>query len=207
MGDALASREAGSGARADFESIYRENVDSVFAFLCRRVGPQAAQDLVAETFCRAFGAYDRYEDRGLPVRAWLFRIAYNLMVGESRRKRFGTLSLDDVASGSERLLERRNRGDREEVERFEVDHHAELARALDALGCLAQRQRSVIELRFLQELTVSEAAVVLESNEDAVRALTYRALRALRTAYQRQPQARNADSARMPSAGESGGHS
>ncbi len=159
-----------------FDAIYRENVDGVFGFLCRRVGAQAAQDLTAETFCRAFAAYSRYEDRGLPERAWLFRIAYNLVVGESRRRRPELIPLDERLLVADSLIESGQDGEAQYS-------RGRIAEALSVLASLPTRQRSVIELRFLQELTVAETAVVLDSNEDAIRALTYRALRALRAAY------------------------
>lgn len=168
--------------RVAFEVIYRENVDSVFGFLRRRVGAQAAQDLTAEAFCRAFAAYDRYEDRGLPVRAWLFRIAYNLVVGESRRRRPEAVPFDEASLAVDRRIA--TEGDPGGDLRYD---RSAVARALSALSSLPNRQRSVIELRFLQDLTVAEAAEVLDSNEDAVRALTYRALRALRVAYDHSP--------------------
>jgi RNA polymerase sigma-70 factor (ECF subfamily) len=130
-----------------------------------------AQDLTAETFCRAMAAFDRYEDRGLPVRAWLFRIAYNLVVAESRKRAPRIVQIDDD-SGAVAVEDQSDRSDR----------LTEAREAREALAKLPETQRTVLELRFLQDLSVSETASVLGSNEQAVRAMTYRALRSLRAA-------------------------
>jgi RNA polymerase sigma-70 factor, ECF subfamily len=157
---------------AAIHDIYVENVDCVYGFLCRRVGPQAAQDLTAETFCRAVAALGSYEERGVPIRAWLLRIAYHLIVGESRKKRPTPIAITEETSPvSHRDVS------------TDAVNRMEAAVLMDALASLSDKQRGVIDLRFIQDLSVSECAVVLNTNEDAIRALTYRALRSLRQAH------------------------
>ncbi len=73
---------ARDGDKNAFAALYRTHVDVVFGFLRFRAGADRADDLTAETFCRAWSGISRYEWTGAPFRAWLLRIAYNLVVSE-----------------------------------------------------------------------------------------------------------------------------
>lgn len=162
---------ASAGDRDAFRELYEQNVAAVHGFIRNRVGADVADDLTAETFCRAFEHIGRFEWRGAPFRAWLFRIAYHQVVGRARRKDTHVILQEDPTPPA-------------------VDGHEEsvIARlegeiVVEALERLPEGHRTVLELRYMQDLSVSETAAVLESSEEAVRALTYRALKSLRTAY------------------------
>ena len=74
----------GSG---DVAALYERYAAGVHAFVYRRTGDSIlADDITAETFVRVLQAsIGRYEDRGLPVTAWLLRIATNAVVSHARR--------------------------------------------------------------------------------------------------------------------------
>jgi RNA polymerase sigma-70 factor (ECF subfamily) len=156
---------------SSFRAVYEENVATVYAFLRVRVGPDAAEDLTAETFCRAFQHYERWEDRGLPIRAWLLRIAFNLVVGESRKRKVAFVPLEEHHAVDE------------EGASGAVAEAIEGASAMEALAGLADAHRTVIQLRYLQELSVAETAAVMGLTQEGVRALAYRALKVLRSAH------------------------
>jgi RNA polymerase sigma-70 factor (ECF subfamily) len=159
---------ASAGDVAAFRALYEQHVGVVVGFLHRRVAPSDVEDLAAETFCRAFEQMPRYEWRGVPFRAWLLRIAFNLVVGRARRKSSTeviTADLPPVASAA---------AEDAAVRRVEAQE------LLAALARLPEPQRHVLELRFLEDLSVGETAAVIGSSEEAVRASTYRALRTLR---------------------------
>lgn len=169
--------DTGNGVVSDllpFADVYRSNVGAIFGFLVNRVGYTAAEDLTAETFARAYAAYGRYEDRGVPLRAWLFRIAHNLVVGRARRRDSTDVPLDvDHEIGVD--LSR------------DFDVPLEIREVEAAMDHLSDAQRTVVDLRYFRELSVPETAAVLGIAEDAVRALTYRALVRLRAALGGDP--------------------
>lgn len=158
------------GDRDAFRKLYECHVDAVFGFVRNRVGPQLADDLTAETFCRAFERIDRYEWRGVPFRAWLLRIAYNVIVGRARKR-----SSAEVLQGDPTPPPVEGPED-------EIVRGSQTSALLAGLRQLAPLHQTVIELRYLQDLSVSETAAVLDNSDEAVRALTYRALKHLRRA-------------------------
>jgi RNA polymerase sigma-70 factor, ECF subfamily len=137
-----------------------------------RVGQSDAEDLTAETFTRAFKGIRRFEPRGVPFRAWLFRIANNLIIGQARRAR-DVAPLDLVGPG--------------QLPTSRLDPADAAVRSVEDTGLAAALARlpashaTVLDLRYLRELSVAETAQAMEITPEAVRALTYRALRSLRS--------------------------
>jgi len=81
-----------SDERADFERLFRDNYDAVFRFVARRVAPDAAQDVVAETFLAAWRRHGELRGDALP---WLLgvarRVSANHLRGDARRRALGDL--------------------------------------------------------------------------------------------------------------------
>ena len=159
---------ATAGDRDAFETLYELNVQPVFAFLRARAPRELAEDLTAETFCRAYQHIGRYEWRGAPYRAWLMRIARNLLIAHWRSKASGEHLSEDLEPIAAAHLD------------LDPTDQMAAAAVVELLGQLPSRHREVIELRFLEEHSVAETAVVLDLTEEAVRALTLRAMKALR---------------------------
>lgn len=137
--------------------------------------PDQAEDLTAEVFLRALRAFDRFDPaRGSP-RAWLFRIAQNVLrdqLRQNRRRRMVPLSgLRDLRceapSPEERLL-------REE----------EVQRLLVSVAELSAGDREIISLRYGSGLDTAEVGEILGLREPAVRTRLWRALKRLRGVLQ-----------------------
>jgi RNA polymerase sigma factor (sigma-70 family) len=165
---------AGS-ALAEFEQVYRRNVDVVMAYFARRCAePQVVADLTSETFVRAAAGYATFDPgRGSP-RAWLFGIAANVYAGHCAHVAGGR----DAAA---RLAGRRA---------LETDEIEELAGRIDAersgrelierWSQLPGLERAAIELVDLAGLTPKEASVALGVSRAALRKRLSRARGRLR---------------------------
>lgn len=162
---------AAAGDIDAFQALYKAHVQRVHRFAARRVGHNAADDITAETFARAFAAMPRFQWTGKPFSAWLFRIARNQIIA---RARSGSRMVVGLPEGSEPTVESHEG-------QVETALEAELLRG--ALGELSEAHRRVVELRYLEELSVAEVAAVLDISEEAVRAQTYRALKRLRERF------------------------
>ena len=88
---------AARGDNEAFGELYDRYVDRIYNYIYYRTGnTHDAEDLTARVFYRAMKHIGNYQDRGLPLSAWLYRIAHNLVANwhrdNSRRKE---ISLDD----------------------------------------------------------------------------------------------------------------
>jgi RNA polymerase sigma factor (sigma-70 family) len=70
-----------------FELIFDRHFAAIHRYVHHCLGPDAADDLAAETFVRAFAARARYAPLTVDARPWLFAIAANLVRDEVRRRR------------------------------------------------------------------------------------------------------------------------
>jgi DNA-directed RNA polymerase specialized sigma24 family protein len=69
-----------------FAELYRIHFDRVYAYVSRRVATRSdAQDLTAEVFQQALANLGRFEWRGVPFAAWLYRIAANAVTDHHHR--------------------------------------------------------------------------------------------------------------------------
>ena len=138
-----------------------------------RYNASAAEDLVQETFLRAFQHAKTFSGRS-KVSSWLYRICVNVCLTHQSRAGGQTTDIDDVNEAE--LLVR-------EDERPDVmAQRGETWRALeDGLRALPSQQRMVFILRELQGLSYGEIADVLGMNEQAARTNLCRAKRRLQT--------------------------
>jgi len=150
-----------------FRYLYRKYVAAVFRFVRAQVSNhQDAEDLTAETFLRAWKAMPKYQHRGHPFSAFLFRIARNLVI--DFRRKFS----EEIVEFNEDFFSTRQASDQTLFEDYEI-----LAQAIHRLP---EDYRQVIALRFFGDLTVRETALVMGRSEAATRVLQHRAIRKLR---------------------------
>ena len=149
-----------------YEVYYDKLARYAMAHIHRRAD---AEDIAAEVFVRALAALDRYEERGMPMHAWLFAIARNLIVDCQRnagKLRQVPLEGVEVESGHNPVTETETRM---EIERVGV-----------AMKQLTRDQQEVVRLRFLGGLTSAEVGQVLHRKDGAVREMQRAALQKLR---------------------------
>ncbi len=81
-----------------FGILYERYVDRIYSYIFFHTGSeQDAEDLTARTFYQALANIRRYNERGLPFSAWLYRIAHNLVANWHRdRQRKPQVPLEDV---------------------------------------------------------------------------------------------------------------
>ncbi len=133
--------------------------------------PDAAEDVTADTFLKAFRAADRFDERKGSVRTWLFRIAQNTLRDHRRRTRIR----QHVAIGSMRDLAIEAPSPEERLLWEE-----QVAQLLAAVAELGERDREIITLRYGSGLDTGEVAEILGLRETAVRTRLWRALDRLR---------------------------
>jgi RNA polymerase sigma-70 factor (ECF subfamily) len=163
-------RLAQGGDDEAFGALYDAYAERVYRFLLFRVAqPADAEDLLQQVFLKVIESLPRYEQRGLPFGAWLFRIARNAAI-DFGRTRPVTGRLDDPGA-----LVADHEGPAQLVERA-----ADLEALRVALDELPTEQRDVIVYRFFAGLSHGEIAALVGKREGTVRVIQHRALAVLR---------------------------
>jgi RNA polymerase sigma-70 factor, ECF subfamily len=153
--------------RTAFAPLYERYVDQIYAYALSLTGNrETAEDVTAATFAKAIEDLPRFEWRGVPYSAWLYRVAANLVARSRRRP--GWIELGAHVPG-EAI---------DPVEEAERQDRAASVRA--AIDTLPPDQRQAILLRFGGELRNREVAKIMGRSEGAVKLLTFRALTNLR---------------------------
>ncbi|NPV42207.1 MAG: sigma-70 family RNA polymerase sigma factor [Anaerolineae bacterium] len=164
--------EAIAGDKQAFGRLYDHFAGQIFRYLIFRVEERAvAADMTEEVFLRAWEKLPHFgrEGRGLNFRAWLYRIAHNLVVDHYRtaRPEVSFQNIPEPHSGSTSLPGIVERSDQTEQVR-------------SALRELDEVARQVIALRFFSGLNPGEIASLLGLSEGNVRIIQFRGLKKMR---------------------------
>ena len=160
--------EAAQRDPACFVQLYEDNFERVYAFITRRVGDRhQAQDLTADVFHSALKNLSRFEWRGVPFAAWLFRIAANAIADRDKR-----------AAQLEAIKPRETPDPSDEADLADAEHRARLFKLVEKLPL---DQRRVITMRFAHQKSIAEIANDIGRSEGAIKQLQFRGLQSLRT--------------------------
>ncbi len=152
-----------------FAEIYERYYQGIHNYIYYRVSDDClAEDLTAEVFLKAMEAIESFTFRGVPLSAWLYRIANNLVIDHFRRQpRHGSVPLEET-----QVSTRDNP--------LDVLEHGLTRQSLQrALGELTEEQQQVVILKFVDGLSNNEVAQALGKSEGAIKSLQHRALSSL----------------------------
>lgn len=151
-----------------FDQVYRDHYSAIAAYLYRRTGELAtAEDLAADVFLAAFVGFSRYQNRGVPILHWLYRIATheaNRWAKRKRRNAFVNLdSTSPMVDGGSPL-----------------DRDDGIEEALAVMQTLSPKLQSVLTLHYLEGLSIQEVADVIGCRLGTVKSRLSRARDTLR---------------------------
>ena len=155
-----------------FGVLYERHVGRIYTYIYYRTGNQQdAEDLTARTFHKALDHIKRYNNRGAPFSAWLYRIAHNLVANwhrdHSRRKE---LSLDGQV-----ILAHAPSNPERQAEASEVREAL-----LSAFKRLPSDRQQLLLLKFTEALPNAQIGEIMGRSEGAIKSLYHRTLIALR---------------------------
>ena len=151
-----------------FGELYERYFHRVYAFALTRTRERtAAEDVTAETFRQAFQHLSRFEWRGVPFSAWLFRIAANAAT-DAQTRGARQAWLDDLPEAA---------ADDWQAAFVQIEQRVEL---FELVRRLPRDQRRAIEMRIVQEQSLKQTAEAMGRSEGAIKQLQFRALHRLR---------------------------
>ena len=144
---------------AAFVIVFDRHFDAIRGYLARRLGADAAADLTAETFTRAFDARKRYELTRPDALPWLYGIASNVMRRYAREERRRLLAHAELASEPS----------------ASVDADPAAGDVAEALASLNPEEREVLFLYAWADLSYEDIALALGTPVGTVRSRLNRA--------------------------------
>jgi RNA polymerase sigma-70 factor (ECF subfamily) len=182
---ATSSERGGSSGAAEspspgrFEEIYNAHVVPIYRFIYARVGNAPdAEDLTAQVFMRAVEQLDTTREMGQIV-SWLYRVSQNAIADYWRAfYRLPVIGADQMGAGWEpaATADAMTASIADEPSMTSGDERAK--KQVDSLlRRLPANYRRVLELRFIQRLTVAETADRMGITRGNAKVLQYRALR------------------------------
>ena len=155
---------------SELSGLYEEYYNKIAHYASVHIGNRAdAEDIAGEVFLKALESLVSYEKRGIPMQAWLFKIAHNLVVDYLRKtNKRKAIDIDSVIIKSNESPE------------ATAEINIEVERVKKAMEQLTREQREVLSLRFFGELTSKETAAIMGKSDGAVREMQRAATSKLR---------------------------
>src|SRR3984957_5360451 len=151
---------------ADWESVYRDNVDRLYRLMYARIGNRAdAEDLTAEVFKTALGPLRLASSKG-EVRSYLLVTARTVLASHWRRRLGSPVTSIDSDSDLGFLADRSGADPQSDAPN----------RVGRILAALPDRYRRILELRFLEASSIKEAAHSMDISVSNAKVLQHRAL-------------------------------
>jgi RNA polymerase sigma factor (sigma-70 family) len=165
--DVTRLRVVDADSYADWESVYRDNVERLYRLMYARVGNRPdAEDLTSEVFRTALGPLNLALSRG-EVRSYLLTTAQTVLASHWRRTLGTSVTVIDPESDINALVEPSGTEPPSDAPQ----------RAGRILAALPDRYRRILELRFLEACSIKEAAQAMGVSVSNAKVLQHRALR------------------------------
>jgi RNA polymerase sigma-70 factor (ECF subfamily) len=166
-----------------FGPIFDAYYPVILRYVFKRVAdPAVAQDIVAETFLKAYQNLHRFTWRDVSIVNWFYKIAINELRSHFRGSRHASFSLDELheTSGFEPIGQQNLAAEIIDAQK-NMQREQQFLQAQAILASLPVKYQEVISLRFFEEKKLGEIAIIIGRPENTVKTLLYRGIRLIRT--------------------------
>ncbi len=180
----MAEQSRSMGRQEEFEAVALEHFDVLYSTAMRLTrNPAEAQDLVQETYLKAYRFFDRFEP-GTNIKAWLFTILRNTHINTYRKasrqqEQTDFERVEPFYADPTLFPEWSDQAPLEEVLRHVVQD--DVKRALDALP---EVYRMVVLLADMADFSYKEIAAIIDCPEGTVMSRLFRGRRLLRNSLE-----------------------
>ncbi len=158
----------------EFSKVYDYFAPQLYRHALGRVGnKETAEDIAGQVFLKAWDYAVKTDEPIANMRAFLFRIAHNLITDHYRKRKFETIQLDSLPEQHRAL--RSPQSLHERAEEREIIHLVE-----ETLVVLEDDYRDMLVWRYVDELSIEEITVISGKSSNAVYVTLHRALKKIR---------------------------
>ncbi len=167
---------------AQFGILFDAHYPAIFNYILRRVGHYSAgKDIASETFLKAFLNIHKFKWKGVPALYWLYRIASNEIRQYFRKEKYvpDSIFLIIETAGWD-IADEADCPEKIAYQEAELKRDEEFEKVRQALKKLNMIYQEALALRYFEQKSVKEIAVILDKKEGTVKSLLSRGIEKLR---------------------------
>ncbi len=165
------AQEDDKDAYGKIYSLFYERIYKYCRFNCNN--QENAIDICQETFIKAWRALPRFDTKKGTFQAFLYRIAKNLIIDNSRKKK-------------EERLDNYEHLETKEDFAIDIDKNANIKKLKEAIEKLNKKDKQIVVLHYFEELPGADIAKIVGIREGALRVRTHRIIKKLKEIMERQ---------------------
>ncbi len=167
------------GEEGAFGELTRRHLEGVYSFTLRFIGSSHdAEDVVQDTFLKAWKSLKKYDARSSKFKTWLYRIARNTAIDFLRKKKHVPFSQFETDAGVNVLME--TVASEEELPESLMAKLEDAKELHATLEQLPPKAREIVLLYYTNDMTFEEIGEILGEPANTVKSRHRRALQALR---------------------------
>jgi RNA polymerase sigma-70 factor, ECF subfamily len=161
-----------------FGLVYEAFYNQIFGYVFRRTTDyEVARDITAETFLKGYANISKFKWRNISLLYWLYQIATNELNKYFNSKQYRPQSLSRIEEeyGIDALDHANEEGESSKLQ-DELERHQEFIRMNAAIKKLDTKYGDVISLRFFEQKSLKEIAIILDKKEGTIKSLLSRGI-------------------------------
>ena len=163
--------EAKGGEGEAFGRLYDYYLPAIYRFILLKVSQrEEAEDLTHQVFLKAWQNISGFSVRGFPFSSWLYRIARNIVIDHYRKGR-PVINIDEELVVEQLIL-------RPDI--TALDDRQDITLIMGSLKELKDIERDIVIMRFVEDLSIKEVAIIVNKSEGAIKVIQHRALNKIR---------------------------
>lgn len=165
-----------------FAEVYEAFYKNIFGYVFRRTtNYDAAKDIAAETFLKAYAGIGKFRWRNISILHWLYRIATNEINKYFNSRKYMPESLNRIHEEYGVDITDYSNAETERILLEEdLQRHQDFVKISDLIKTLDTKYQEVLALRFYEEKSIEEIAVILGKKTGTVKSLLSRGVNRLK---------------------------
>lgn len=165
-----------------FGEVYEAFHNKIFGYVYRRTTDyEAAGDITAETFLKAYVNISKFKWNNISLLYWLYKIATNELNKYFNSSKYKPYSLSRIQEEYGIDITDHSNAETESIKlQNELEKHQEFMRINDSIRMLDIKYQEVISLRFFEHKSIKEIAIILTKKEGTVKSLLSRGIEKLK---------------------------
>ena len=168
-----------------FGEIYEAFHKKIYGYVYRRTTDyEAAKDITAEIFIKAYVNIDKFKWRGVSIQYWLYKIATNELNKYFNKHKYVPQSLNRIQEEYGIDITDHSNAETENIRiQEDLDNHKDFVKLNECLKRIDVKYQDVIALRFFEQKSIKEIALILNKKEGTIKSLLSRGIEKLKNKY------------------------